>query len=75
MRTASCCMTLQVLEIVPADCLVLVLCVSSFAHDEKNSTHLHSDVSRSIDHTQLPDLSAKSMPHALKAFCLYRVCL
>ena len=55
MRTTSCWMTLQVLEIVPAECLVLVLCVSSFAHDEKNSTHLHSDVSGSIDHTQLPE--------------------
>ena len=67
-------MTLQMIEIVPADCLVRVLSVSSFAHDEKNSTHLHSDVSGSIDHTQLPDLSAKSMQHALTAFCLYRGC-
>ena len=59
-RTTSCCMTWQVIEIVPADCLVLVLSVSSFAHDEKNSTHLHSDVSGSIDHTQLPEnLSAR----------------
>ena len=30
------------------------------ARDEKNSTHLHSDVSGSIDHTQLPEnLSAR----------------
>ena len=42
-------MALQVIEIVAADCLVLVLSMSSFAHDEKNSTHLHSDVSGSID--------------------------